>query len=205
MFESFTHLAGGSPWTYAVVLAIVAGDAVLPLLPGETAVLAAGLLAANGQLSIAFVVAAALAGAMLGDNLAYALGHSAGGRVLGRIERGEKARRRLAWSRAQIRRHGASIVVVARFIPGGRTASSIASGTLHMKWRRFLAADGVAALLWSCYAAGLGFFGGHAFAHSLWKPLALAAAVALVVTGIGELVRRAVTRDEPGPQGHGGR
>ena len=46
MFDSIAHVVSGSPWTYVLLLAVVAGDAVLPVLPGETMVIAAAVLAA---------------------------------------------------------------------------------------------------------------------------------------------------------------
>ena len=71
MFDSIAHVVSGSPWTYVLLVTIVAGDAVLPVLPGETMVIAAAVLAAQGHLDIVFVVIAAAFGAVLGDNAAY--------------------------------------------------------------------------------------------------------------------------------------
>jgi membrane protein DedA with SNARE-associated domain len=64
------------------------------------------------------------------------------------------------------------------------------AGSLEMPWRRFLAADGLAAGVWSGYAAGLGIVGGQTFAHSVFKPLLVALAVGLLVTAASELYRR---------------
>jgi SNARE associated Golgi protein len=47
--------------------------------------------------------------------------------------------------------HGVWIIVVARFIPGGRTATTYAAGTVGMPWRRFLPADAIAVALWALY------------------------------------------------------
>jgi len=79
---------------------------------------------------------------------------------------------------------------VARFIPGGRTATTYAAGTVGMPWRRFLPADAIAAALWALYAAGLGYIGGAAFQDNLWLPMLIAAGASLLVGGLGELVRR---------------
>jgi membrane protein DedA with SNARE-associated domain len=59
-----------------------------------------------------------------------------------------------------------------------------------MPWRRFVAADALAATLWASYAALLGYAGGSSFAHSLWKPLLLALGIALLLAGAGETYRR---------------
>jgi membrane protein DedA with SNARE-associated domain len=190
MFDSLTHALGASPWTYAIVAGIVGGDAVIPLLPGESAAITGGILAAEASLSVVLVVLAAVIGALIGDNCSYLLGRWLGRRATKRLFRGEKAQERLHWSAAQIRRRGPVIVVIARFLPGGRTATTFASGALGMSWRKFMLADAVASVLWAVYATGLGYFGGSAFQHNLWLPLLGSAALGLALGGIAELVRR---------------
>ena len=59
-----------------------------------------------------------------------------------------------------------------------------------MPWRRFAVADAFAATLWATYASMLGFAGGSSFAHNLWKPLAFALGIALLLAGGGEAYRR---------------
>jgi membrane-associated protein len=193
MFDSLIHAASGSAWTYLLVLGVCAGDALLPLFPSESLVIAAAVLAANGDLDIVLVVVAGAVGALTGDNAAYGLGRSGLRRLAERLLDSEKNRRRLDWARAQLRDRGPAIIIVARFIPGGRTATTYVAGTLGMPWkRRFLPADSVAAVLWALYAAGLGYFGGATFEHNLWLPLLIAVGVSLVVAALGELLRRKV-------------
>lgn len=193
MLYSLTQAVSGSSWTYLVVLGVCAGDALLPLFPSETVVVTAAVLAANGRLNIGLVVAAAAGGALLGDNAAYGVGRSGLRRAADRFLRSDKSRQRLDWGRAQLRQHGPWIIIVARFIPGGRTATTYVAGTLGMPWkRRFLPADSSAALLWAIYCAALGYFGGSAFENNLWLPLLIAFGVSLLVAGAGELLRRKV-------------
>ncbi len=193
MLDSLTQAVSGSSWTYLVVLGVCAGDALLPLFPSETVVVTAAVLAANGRLNIGLVVAAAAGGALLGDNAAYGVGRSGLRRAADRFLRSDKSRQRLDWGRAQLRQHGPWIIIVARFIPGGRTATTYVAGTLGMPWkRRFLPADSSAALLWAIYCAALGYFGGSAFENNLWLPLLIAFGVSLLVAGAGELLRRKV-------------
>jgi membrane-associated protein len=198
VLDSLLHAVNGSPLTYLVIIGVCAGDALLPLFPAEAVVVTAAVVAANGRLNIALIIVAAAVGALLGDNSAYAIGRGGLRRVTRRFESG-RGRERLDWARAQLnRRGGPVIIVVGRFIPGGRTATTYAAGTLEMPWpHRFLPADLVAALLWSGYAAGLGFFGGQAFEHNLWLPLLIAAGVGLLVAGLGEILRRTVLKREP--------
>lgn len=191
MFDSLLHSVSGSPWTYLLILGVCAGDALLPLFPSEALVITAAVLAANGRLQIALVVVAAAAGAILGDNSAYALGDGGLRRLADRLLGSEKNRARLEWARTELRRNGAWVIVVARFIPGGRTATTYVAGTLQMPWRRrFLPADTVAAMLWALYGSGLGYIGGSAFEHNLWLPLLIATGASLLIAAVGELVRR---------------
>jgi membrane-associated protein len=152
-----------SPVTYLAILAACALDAVLPVVPSETVVIAASVLAAEGRLWIWLVVVAAAAGGFLGDTGSYALGRSVGASAARRLFRGEKAKRRLSWAGGALDRHGAAIIVVARFIPGGRTATTFTAGTVRLPWPRFAAADAVGATVWATYAAGLGYLGGETF------------------------------------------
>ena len=191
MFNSLLNAVSGSPWTYALIIGICAGDALLPLFPSETVVIAAAVLAANGRLNIGLVAAAAAVGALLGDNSAYALGGSGLRRLVNRLLGSNRNRQRLGWARTQLQRNGAWIIIVARFIPGGRTATTYIAGTLGMPWkRRFLPADAVAAIAWALYSSALGYFGGSAFEKNLWIPLLIATGVSLLVAGAGELLRR---------------
>ena len=79
---------------------------------------------------------------------------------------------------------------VGRFIPGGRTATTFAAGTLEMDYRRFLVADASAAVIWAVYISMLGYVGGASFEDNLWLPLLIAFAVATLVAAGAEGWRR---------------
>jgi membrane-associated protein len=193
MFDFVQHHISSSPLTYLLIVGVCTGDALFPLFPSEAVVITAAVLAANGRLEIAFVVLAAWAGAVIGDNSAYGLGRSGLRRLADRLLGSESNQKRLRWARDQLRANGAWIIVVARFIPGGRTATTYVAGTLEMPWKRhFLPADTTAGLLWSLFSAGLGYFGGAAFENNLIVPLAIATGGSVAVAGVGELVRRKV-------------
>jgi membrane-associated protein len=190
-FDWLRHAVGGSLWTYPAIVPAVAFDCLIPVLPGETVVITAGVLAAAGELNLGLVFLAALAGSLLGDNASYGLGASLGRRAEHRFFSSARARARLAWARRQLDEHGAVIIVAARFIPGGRTATTFSAGTLDLPWRRFLVFDLIAAALWASYMTLLGYYGGATFKESLWKPIAAAGIVAIAVGAVAELVRRA--------------
>ena len=195
MFEQFTRLvAEASAWAYVVVLLFAVVDAVLPVVPSETAVITAGVVAVSGDLSLPVVIAAAAVGAFAGDNLAYGIGRRYGTRAKERFFRGEKSKRRVKWASTQLEQRGGELIAVARFIPGGRTAVTLTAGLTRFPWRRFAVFDAIAALIWACYAALLGYFGGQAFEHQPWKGLLVALGIAFAVTLGTELVRWSLRR-----------
>lgn len=195
MFGHFTDLvAEASGWAYLVVFLLAFLDSIVPVVPSETAVITAGVVAATGDLALAPVIAAAAAGAFSGDNTAYWIGRRFGTRVVARSFGGGKARRRLEWAQTQLRERGGTLIVVGRFIPGGRTAVTLSAGLLRFGWRRFLLFDVAAALVWSFYASLLGYFGGRAFENQAWKGLLVALALGFALAGVLEGVRRVLRR-----------
>jgi membrane-associated protein len=193
VFHEFTQMvADASGWAYAIVFLFAFLDALVPIVPSETAVITAGVVAASGDLSLALIIPAAAAGAFLGDNTVYLLGRRFGGQATERFFRGEKAQQRMEWADEQLRERGGELIVIGRFIPGGRTAVALSAGTLRYRWRRFVAFDLAATLLWASYSALLGYYGGRTF-ESAWG-LVLALTTAFAIAGAIELVRWALRR-----------
>jgi membrane-associated protein len=185
VLESLTELVSGSPWTYAVVLAFAALDSVFPIVPSEATAITAGVLAGAGDLHVALVLGAAAAGAFIGDNGAYGVGRGAG-----RFTSKPLLRGRQAWAERTLDERGPYLIVVARFIPGGRTAATITAGLTSLPWTRFLRAAAVAAGLWATFAVGLGYAGGRAFEEKPWIGLITAFGLAALITLGVELARR---------------
>jgi membrane-associated protein len=188
LFESLTDHVSGSPWTYAFLFGIAALDVIFPLVPSETSVILGGVLAATGDLMLALVIACAAAGAILGDNTAYGIGRTAGHRIVERFFKGER-RKRIDWAEKQVEERGGYLIVIGRFIPGGRTAVTLACGLLEMRWRKFIGFDVAAGLVWASYAALLGYVGGRTFEENPLYGFLIAFAVALGITGAVEVYR----------------
>lgn len=188
MFESLTEYVSGSPWTYAFLFAVAALDVLIPLVPSETSVILAGVLASTGDLVLLAVIAFAAAGAIVGDNTAYWIGRKLGHRLVDRFFKGER-RKQVDWAHRQVEERGGYLIVIGRFIPGGRTAVTLSCGMLEMRWRRFLSFDVAAGIVWATYAALLGYLGGETFEEDPFKGFLLAFAIALLVTGVVEAYR----------------
>ncbi|OBA78292.1 hypothetical protein A9W99_24540 [Mycobacterium sp. 1164966.3] len=189
MFDWLLDALGHSWWAYPLILGFCTFDGIFPVLPGETTLITAGILAANGAMLLGWVITMGAVGGFLGDNIAYWIGRSAEGWAHRWITRGEKGKRGLEWAHRELDRHGGSLVVAARFVPGGRTAMTIACGVLDFPYRQFLAFDAVGAILWAIVNTMIGFVGGRAFADNTVAAFATSFAVALTLAGIIELSR----------------
>ena len=188
MFDSLTEYVSGSPWTYLFLFVICALDAIIPLVPSETSVILAGVLASTGDLVLVLVIAISAAGAITGDNVSYWIGRKVGHRFVDRFFKGER-RKQVEWAHRQVQERGGYLIVIGRFIPGGRIVVTLSCGMLEMPWRRFIAFDVVAGLVWATYAAMLGYVGGRTFEENPLRGFLLAFAVALAVAGLIEAYR----------------
>jgi membrane-associated protein len=190
LFNNLTDLvAQASGWAYAIILVFALLDALLPVVPSETAVITAGVVASAGDLNLPLVIVAAACGAFLGDNIVYLLGRRYGEGARQRFFSGEKAKTRIVWAERQLKERSAQLITGGRFIPGGRTAVALSAGLTHFPWRRYMLLDAIAAVAWALYASLLGYFGGRAFEDEPWKGLLLALAIAFAVAGGVEGVR----------------
>jgi membrane-associated protein len=191
LFDQFVDWVSGAWWTYPLIFSVSALDAFFPFVPSETVVITAGVLASSGDLSLPLVILCASLGAVAGDNVSYAIGRGLGERRVKRLFGGAKSRRAFEWAEGQLKARGFYLIIIARFIPGGRTAVTFSCGyTRAMPWRRFIVADVIAGTLWGTYAALLGYIGGKQFEDEPWKGLLLAFAVAVGLSVSVEVVRK---------------
>jgi membrane-associated protein len=186
LFQSLLHLLGDPPQAYLILFAIAAGDAVFPAFPSETAAITAGLLSAVGDLHVGLAIASAASGAFLGDNSSYLLGRFVGRPVRRRFFAEGRGKQAVDWAERQLRERGGYLIVVARFIPGGRTAVTFTAGTVRFEWWRFGLFAALAAILWATYAVVLGYFGGRIFEQQPWLGALIAFGIALAITGAVE-------------------
>ena len=198
MFDQLVDLVSGAWWSYLVIFAVAYLDVIIPLVPSETLVVTAGVIASAGDLELPLVILCAAAGAVLGDNTVYFIGRHGGDPVKRRFFSSKKGRERIDWADRQLDERGGELIVVARFIPGGRTVTTFTAGFVEtFPWRRFLFFDVIAGLIWGTYTVLLGYFGGKTFEEEPWKGLLLAFGISLAVTGVVEAVRHLRARRAP--------
>jgi membrane-associated protein len=203
--SALSSLQVDSAVSYLIAFLFPALDAVFPALPSESAVIALGVVTAgSADPRIALLVACAAAGAFAGDNLSYLLGRRFGPAVQRRFftsGNGVKAR---AWAERSLARYGPQLIVVCRFIPGGRTAVTLTCGLTGYPRRRFVPATALAAVIWALYAFFIGRLGGRAFEDNPWAGLVIAFAASVALSALVEVARRLWRRwHGPGEQGAG--
>ena len=193
--SALTSLQVSSVISYLIAILIPALDAVIPVLPSETVIIALGVATAGStDPRIALLVACAALGAFLGDNLSYLLGRRFGPWVERRFFRGEKGARRRAWAERSLERFGMQLIVVCRFFPGGRTAVTLCCGIVGYSRRRFVVATAASGLIWASYSFSIGRLGGRAFQDAPWAGFAVAFGVTVALSGLVELIRRIMSR-----------
>jgi membrane protein DedA with SNARE-associated domain len=137
-------------------------------LPGETALIAAGVYAADGHLSIAAVIAVAAAAAIIGDNIGYWAGREGGRRLLYRYEwLARFADRVLPPAERFFDRHGGKAVFLARFFGGVRVTGAWMAGITRLAWWRFLAWNAAGGIVWAVGVGLAAFYGGKAAADAI--------------------------------------
>ncbi|APX32193.1 hypothetical protein BH708_05035 [Brachybacterium sp. P6-10-X1] len=203
--ESVLHLVEvvmSSPWLYVLLFAVVAGASVLPIFPGETVVITAGAYAVVQDAPSAWIlVPVTILAAVAGDLSAHHLGRGAGP-IARRIRRSRAGDRLLTWAENGLHTRGGAIIVTARFIPGGRTATSLTSGMIRYPRPRFLGFALLAATAWALYNIGIGMAGGYLFREQPLLGVLLGVGLALVISTAIEKVRiarerRGASRSEP--------
>jgi membrane protein DedA with SNARE-associated domain len=183
----------------AVVGLVLVEDFGVPV-PGETVLILGAVYAGAGRLSISLVALLGFVGALLGDNVGFAIGHFGGRRLVERYGRYVfLTPERLDHATSFFERHGGKIIVVARFIEGLRQANGIIAGTTGMRWSRFLIFNAIGAALWVAVWTSIGYFSGshintiydEATRYSTYLAIALGALLIGVIARHIVRVRRA--------------
>jgi membrane protein DedA with SNARE-associated domain len=179
--DFFTH--HGLPLLFVVVMLESFG---LPL-PGETALIAFGVLASQGHYDVAWVIGVAAVAAIVGDNLGYWVIGRWGGRALFERNRWLKqwGDRVLPPTERIIQRHGGKTVFFGRFIAILRFTAAWVAGLGRMEWWRFLFWNALGGIAWATLVGLVAYYGGRAAADAIERYGLFAAAGILVLLVIG--------------------
>jgi membrane protein DedA with SNARE-associated domain len=179
--------------SYGLVLlfALIAAESAGVPLPGETALIAAAILAERGHYSIVWVIVVAAAAAIIGDNIGYWIGRT-GGRALlerwGPVRR--YAERALPPGERFFARHGGKTVFIGRFVAVLRVTAAWLAGITHMPWWRFFLWNAAGGIVWATGVSLLAFYFGKAAADAV----ATYGVYALVVIVVGAVIAFVVMR-----------
>jgi membrane protein DedA with SNARE-associated domain len=189
---------------YGLVLlfVLVAMESAGVPLPGETALITAGVLAARGDMDIVEVIVVAAAAAIIGDNFGYWIGRLGGRRLLERWEPLERhASRVLPWSERFFKRHGAKTVFFGRFFAVLRVTAAWLAGISRMHWWKFFFWNAAGGICWAVLVGLVSYFLGRAAAEAInrYGLIAGVAIVALLVLGalVFRFIRRRMMEAEP--------
>jgi membrane protein DedA with SNARE-associated domain len=166
----------------ALFLIVMLESGGIPL-PGETALVAAGVFASRGELSIAAVIAVAAAAAIVGDNLGYWIGRS-GGRSL--LTRWEVTSRTLPWAEGFFARHGPKTIFLARFFSVLRVTAAWMAGVSRMRWWTFFGWNAAGGICWAVLVGLVAYYAGQAAADAIshYGLIGGAAVVVLALLGL---------------------
>lgn len=178
-----------SPWVYLALFAIAVLDGFFPVVPAETMVITAGVFAASGRPDLVPVIVVAASGAFIGDHISYQIGRRAGAGLLRRMPPGSRRRAAFDWAAQALAVRGGLLLVVARYVPGGRTAATMTTGAVGYPRRRFALFDALAAGSWGTYSALVGYLGGAAFEDDRLKGLMFGLGLAVTITVLVEVIR----------------
>jgi membrane protein DedA with SNARE-associated domain len=189
--KEFMH----TPWVFVIVAGIAFLDGFFPVVPGETSVIVAGASAASvGYPNIGLIMLVAAVGAFCGDHVSYAIGRFAFGPIARRLKPGGKTRKAFDWAHDSLVKRGGIVLVVARYIPGGRTAITITSGAVRYPLRKFSSFDLIAAASWGVYCGAIGYIAGKTFQDRPLLALGLGFVLAMVCAGLLELTRHLLAK-----------
>lgn len=166
--------------------------------PGETVLIAAAFFAGLGQLNIFLVFLIGFCGAVLGDNIGFAIGQYGGHPLVERFGRYLfLTPERIAKAEAFFNRNGGRVIIIARFIEGLRQANGIIAGLSEMRWLRFITFNAIGAALWVATWSTVGYFGGSHIEtflrYQLYVTIAVLAGLAVLITL--KLLKRQRERD----------
>jgi membrane-associated protein len=169
---------------YPLVFALIAIETMGIPVPGETALVTAGIVASRGRLDIEIVIALAAAAAILGDNVGFAIGRKLGRRLLTAPGPLLHHRHRvIAVAEPFFERHGPKAVFLGRWIAGLRITSAWMAGVTRMSWPTFLFWNALGGIAWATSIALLAYFVGHS-AEKIIHVAGLGGAAAVVVGGL---------------------
>jgi membrane-associated protein len=145
--------------SYLSIFLLVAADAVMPIFPGETTLNAASVVAAQGDLSLAWVIVAGALGAIIGDSTLFWIARRASGRIRPQVDRARN-NQRVATAMDYLGDNAKILLVFGRYVPGLRFVTNTTMGLSDMPYREYLPWSALGGAGWSVYTCLLAYWVG---------------------------------------------
>jgi len=158
-FDGFSLIEPDGSLSYLMVFLLIAGDAVVPVFPGETTLNAAATLAAQGELQLLWVIVAGALGAIVGDSTLFLLARRSAARVRPQLDRALQ-NERIASAYAYLDRSAPILLVFGRYVPGLRFVINTTMGLSDRRYRDFIPWSALGGALWSTYTCVLAYWVG---------------------------------------------
>ena len=192
--QHLTELAAQyGAWIYGILFLIIfceTGLVVMPLLPGDSLLFAAGSIAAIGKMNIHLMVVLLIIAAILGDAVNFVIGKYFGEKLFSNPNSKIFKQSHLQKTQQFYAKHGGKTIILARFIPIVRTFAPFVAGMGHMSYHHFLAYNVIGGVLWVTLFSYLGYFFGNLPIVKDNLSLVLVAIIVLsILPGIVEIIR----------------
>jgi membrane protein DedA with SNARE-associated domain len=170
--------------SYIIIAALVAGDAVIPILPGETTLNSAAVLAAQGRMDVLLICVAGSIGAIVGDSIVFWIARGSSGWLHDRLASAAQ-HERLNRVIEIFGRAAPLAIVFGRYVPGVRLAVNFAMGGLvGMPWPRFLVWSAIGGTSWATYTTLLAYAVGTALSGFPVASVVISGLVTTVILAI---------------------
>lgn len=188
------YVASGKPpvddsevWPYLAVFALVFGDAVIAVLPGETTLNTASTLAAQGVLQLPWVMLAGAVGAVVGDSALYWIARSFRPRVQPRLDAALK-NPKVQTAQEVLGSTSTELLVFGRYVPGMRFVVNASLGLAGHPYRDFVRWSALGGTLWSIYNCSVAYLVGTALVDAPVASIAMSALASTVVVSVVGIV-----------------
>jgi membrane-associated protein len=151
-------------WTYGILFFVIfveTGFVVMPFLPGDSLLFAAGTFAALKALNIYLLLGLLAAAAVIGDTVNYWVGHALGPKIFNKPDSRVFKKDYLDRTHAFFEKYGGKTIIIARFVPIVRSFAPLVAGIGRMSYGKFIAYNVVGGIGWVLLLTGAGYFFGN--------------------------------------------
>ena len=188
-------------WTYGILFFVIffeTGFVVMPFLPGDSLLFAAGTFAAIKALNIAWLLVLLSAAAVIGDTVNYWVGHFLGPKIFHKEGSRVFKKEYLDRTHAFFEKYGGKTIIIARFVPIVRSFAPLVAGIGRMSYGKFIAYNVVGGVGWVVLLTGAGYlFGNIPVVRKNFSLAILAIIVISTIPAVTEALRH--RKQKPGP------